>query len=172
MTASPVNAAEPAASAIELTVNDQPVTVEAHPLTPLAHVLRDQLDLTGTKLGCAAGDCGSCTVHVDGVPMVSCLLPVGRVGGRSVTTIEGLADHGHLHLVQEAFRRHNASQCGYCIPGLVMAAVELAEQDAPLTREDIRRELAGNLCRCTGYQSIVDAIVDAQDAAAAGGGPS
>jgi len=162
--------------ALALTVNGTAVTVEVHPLTPLAHVLRDELGLTGTKLGCGGGDCGSCTVLLedgdgDRRPVASCLLPVVRAAGCSVTTIEGLAglaaaaglvDVEALHPVQESFRRNNASQCGYCIPGLVMASVELVEGDEPLGRDEVRRLLAGNLCRCTGYESIVDAICEAQ----------
>ena len=143
-------------------VNGRPTTVTTDPLRPLADVLRDQLDLTGTKLGCRAGDCGSCTVLVDGVPLTSCLLPVARVDGACVTTVEGLADGTTLHPLQDAFRRHNASQCGFCIPGILMAAVELVEQAEPLTAEGVKRELAGNLCRCTGYETIVAALLAAQ----------
>ena len=142
------------------------------PLKPLAYVLRDDLGLTGTKLGCSGGDCGSCTVLLadarDGSrPVASCLVPVVRAVGGTVTTIEGLermAGDGPLHPVQEAFQRHNASQCGYCIPGIIMASIELTERDDPLDRDEVKRLLAGNLCRCTGYESIIDAICDAQRA--------
>jgi carbon-monoxide dehydrogenase small subunit len=145
------------------------------PMRPLADTLRDELGLTGTKLGCRAGDCGSCTVLVDGVPLASCLTPTARIDGRCVVTIEGLAGTAHgapgaLHPLQEAFRRHGASQCGYCIPGIVMASVELMQRPEPLDRDAVRRELAGNLCRCTGYESIIDAIVDAQADALHGDG--
>jgi aerobic-type carbon monoxide dehydrogenase small subunit (CoxS/CutS family) len=144
--------------AISLEVNGRPETVRAHPLRPLADVLRDDLDLTGTKLGCRAGDCGSCTVLLDGVAVASCLLPVTRAEGRKVTTIEGLSTGDELHPVQRAFRDQNASQCGFCIPGLVMASVELVDD----TDADIPRALAGNLCRCTGYESVVAAIAEAR----------
>lgn len=140
-------------------VNGRGETVETSPLRPLADVLRDDLDLTGTKLGCRAGDCGSCTVLLDGEPVASCLLPAVRAEGRTVTTIEGLEHDGELHPLQKAFREHNASQCGYCIPGLVMASVPLVEEDG-----DIAGALAGNLCRCTGYESVVAAIAAAREA--------
>lgn len=153
---------------ISLVVNGNPVAVRAHPLRPLADVLRDELDLTGTKLGCRAGDCGSCTVLLDGDAVASCLLPVARAAGRAVTTIEGLASGDTLHPVQQAFRDHNASQCGYCLPGLVMAAVGLVEDTAPIEDADIPRLLAGNLCRCTGYESVVAAIAQARADRAAG----
>lgn len=144
---------------VSMIVNGRQETVTVPPLRPLADVLRDELDLTGTKLGCRAGDCGSCTVLLDGEAVASCLLPAVRARGRAVTTIEGLATGDDLHPVQQAFRDRNASQCGYCIPGLVMAAVSLLEDD-----EDIPRALAGNLCRCTGYESVVAAIADARAA--------
>lgn len=144
---------------VSMIVNGRQETVTVPPLRPLADVLRDELDLTGTKLGCRAGDCGSCTVLLDGEAVASCLLPAVRARGRAVTTIEGLATGDDLHPVQQAFRDRNASQCGYCVPGLVMAAVSLLEDD-----EDIPRALAGNLCRCTGYESVVAAIADARAA--------
>jgi carbon-monoxide dehydrogenase small subunit len=149
--------------AVSMTVNGRRETVRVPALRPLADVLRDELDLTGTKLGCRAGDCGSCTVLLDGEAVASCLLPSVRAQGRAVTTIEGLAVGGELHPVQRAFRDRNASQCGYCIPGLVMAAVGLVEDDSDVDA-DIPRALAGNLCRCTGYESVVAAIADARAA--------
>ena len=149
-----------AEAATTFEVNGRPARAEGSPLRPLAHVLRDELGLTGTKLGCEAGDCGSCTVLLEGTAVVSCLTPVAHADGRTVVTVEGLADGGRLHPLQEAFRQHNASQCGYCIPGILMAAVELVER-AELGRDDVVAGLAGNLCRCTGYLSIVDAVLDA-----------
>ena len=142
---------------LSFAVNGRDETLNVPPLRPLADVLRDDLDLTGTKLGCRAGDCGSCTVLLDGEPVASCLLPAVRAEGRAVTTIEGLASDGELHPLQRAFRERNASQCGYCIPGLIMAGVTLDEETG-----DIARALAGNLCRCTGYESIVAAIAEAR----------
>lgn len=148
---------------LHLVVNGRAHERHAHPARSLASVLRDDLGLTGTKLGCGAGDCGSCTVLLDDVPVTSCLVPVARADGASVMTIEGLATGGALHPVQEAFKRNNASQCGFCIPGIVMGAVELVEREGPLRREDVVAGLAGNLCRCTGYETIVAAILEAHD---------
>ncbi|MCC5948363.1 MAG: (2Fe-2S)-binding protein [Nitriliruptoraceae bacterium] len=149
------------AERLPLRVNGDDVEVEAAPMSVLADVLRDELGLTGTKLGCRAGDCGSCTVLVDGVAITSCLMPVAQAAGRDVTTIEGLETDGELHPVQQAFSDHNASQCGYCIPGFIVAAAETVANGEVLDREQVVQSLSGNLCRCTGYESIVDAIVDA-----------
>jgi carbon-monoxide dehydrogenase small subunit len=145
---------------ISVVVNGRRETVRVPPLRPLADVLRDDLDLTGTKLGCRAGDCGSCTVLLDGEAVASCLLPAIRADGHEVTTIEGLESAGELHPLQRAFRDQNASQCGYCIPGLIMASVGLVDGEHP--DGDISRALAGNLCRCTGYESIVAAVAQAR----------
>lgn len=154
---------------LRFTVNGSREAVRAHPLRPLSDVLRDVLDLTGTKLGCQAGDCGSCTVLVDGRAVASCIMPVAQAEGRDVVTIEGLAasassgvdgDEGLLHPVQRAFADHNASQCGYCIPGLVMTAAAIRAEGKVTTREQLVTELSGNLCRCTGYESVLDAIAD------------
>jgi len=147
---------------ISVSVNGWPELLQVPPLKPLADVLRDELDLTGTKLGCRAGDCGSCTVLLDGVPVASCLLPAIRAHGRAVTTIEGLASADTLHPLQQAFRHHNASQCGYCIPGLIMAGTALLTGPYPADNSDIPGALAGNLCRCTGYESVVAAIAEAR----------
>lgn len=148
------------------TVNGAPATLVGHPLRPLAHALRDELGLIGTKLGCEAGECGSCTVLLDGVAVASCLVPVVRAQDRAVTTVEGLALGGVAHPLQEAFKRHGASQCGYCIPGILVACAALVDDAAadparaPLDRGAVIEGLAGNLCRCTGYEAIVDAVVD------------
>ena len=149
---------------VTITVNGKVERTAVPPLKPLADLLRDDLGLTGTKLGCRAGDCGSCTVLLDGVPVASCLVPVGQVGDRDVTTIEGLGSESSLHPLQEAFRRNNASQCGFCIPGILMASVPLLDRAEEMSRDEIVRGLAGNLCRCTGYESIVNAIAEAATA--------
>jgi aerobic-type carbon monoxide dehydrogenase small subunit (CoxS/CutS family) len=142
-------------------INGEARTVRSAPLTPLASVLRDEFGLRGTKLGCQAGDCGSCTTLVDGVPVASCLFPVAHAEGRRVTTVEGLPATESGSALREAFRAHNASQCGFCIPGILMAAAGLVGQATPLDREQVIAGLAGNVCRCTGYESIVAAILDA-----------
>jgi len=148
------------------TVNDGPATLVGHPLRPLAHALREELGLYGTKLGCEAGECGSCTVLLDGVAVASCLVPVARAEGRRVTTIEGLAGGGVPHPLQEAFKRHGASQCGYCIPGILVACAGMVDRAGAggVDRAAVIEGLAGNLCRCTGYESIVDAVLDAAGA--------
>ena len=145
-------------------VNGRPEHLGAS-LTPLADVLRDRLGLTGTKLGCRAGDCGSCTVLVDDVPKASCLVPVGQVAGREVRTIEGLVGLAEPAALLDALRRHNATQCGFCTPGIVVALTALLRDAGPagLTGDDVRAGLAGNLCRCTGYESIVEAAVEAAE---------
>ena len=146
---------------VEFRVNGAETRLEVAPLVALADVLRDELGLTGTKLGCRAGDCGTCTVLVDGVAVTSCLMPVAQAAGRDITTIEGLAaEDGELHPVQAAFAANNASQCGYCIPGFIVAAAETCASGQQVSRADIVAGLSGNLCRCTGYESIVDAIAD------------
>ena len=133
---------------------------EVEPRLLLTHHLRDGLGRVGTPIGCDTSNCGSCTVLLDGEAVASCLLPAVRADGHAVTTIEGLESGGELHPVQRAFRDQNASQCGYCIPGLIMASVGLVDgEDAD---DDISRALAGNLCRCTGYESIVAAVAQAR----------
>jgi len=121
-------------------------------------ILREDLLLTGTKESCGAGDCGACTILVDGESRLSCLMLAAQMQGRDVTTIEGLAEGENLHAVQEAFVQHGAIQCGFCIPGMVLAAVDFLNRNPNPTRTEIREGLAGNLCRCTGYQKIVDAV--------------
>ena len=134
----------------------------------LVDLLRDQLNLTGTKIGCETGDCGACTVLLDGRPVNSCLTLAVEAAGREVTTIEGLAPSGEeLHPVQEAFVTHGAVQCGFCTPGMVMSSVHLLRTNAHPTEEEIRRGLDGNLCRCTGYAKIIEAIKAASTAEAA-----
>jgi xanthine dehydrogenase YagT iron-sulfur-binding subunit len=128
--------------------------------TTLLDALRDAIGLTGTNKGCDQGACGACTVHVDGKRVVSCLTLAAQCDGREITTIEGLAEDGRLHPMQEAFVRHDAFQCGYCTPGQIMSAVALVEEGRAGTDEDIREFMSGNLCRCGAYPNIVAAIRD------------
>jgi aerobic-type carbon monoxide dehydrogenase small subunit (CoxS/CutS family) len=124
----------------------------------LLEVLREDMQLTGTKHGCELGECGTCTVLVDGRPELSCLLLPVQLGGRAITTIEGMATGSDLHPLQQAFAELGAAQCGYCSPGILLSAKSLLETDASPSRDEIREALAGNLCRCTGYAKILDAI--------------
>ena len=144
---------------IAFTLNRQAVRVEASPAARLAHVLRDQLGLTGTKIGCDAGDCGACSVLLDGRQVCGCLVAVAQVEGRTVTTVEGLADGDKLHPMQAAFREHHGLQCGFCTPGMIMTGVALGQGNAAPSEAEVRHALEGNLCRCTGYQNIVEAIM-------------
>ncbi len=146
---------------LSFTLNGQPTEVEVAPDDLLVHVLREKLGLIGTKIGCGEGECGACTVLIDGVSTLSCIYPAMKAQGRQVTTIEGLAPKGALHPVQEAFVEHFASQCGYCTPGFIMATVALLQENPHPTHAEILRGLSGNLCRCTGYYQIIDAAEDA-----------
>jgi len=143
---------------ITCTVNDTPVKFEVEPWDTLLHVLRDKLGLTGTKYGCGTGDCGACTVLVDGEPYVACLTLAVRMKGRSIETVEGLAKEGVLHPLQRAFIEYGALQCGYCTPGLLMAAKALLAKNPHPTRADVQIAIAGNICRCTGYKKVIEAI--------------
>ncbi|MHB8766906.1 MAG: (2Fe-2S)-binding protein [Deferrisomatales bacterium] len=143
---------------IELDVNGVIHEVLVKPQQTLLEVLRDSLGLTGAKEGCGLGGCGACTVLLDGVPALSCLLLVEAAVGKEVRTIEGLAKAGELHPLQESFVQHGAIQCGYCSPGMIMTGIALLDQNPHPSRDEIRLAIAGNLCRCTGYQKIVDAI--------------
>jgi carbon-monoxide dehydrogenase small subunit len=151
----------PAAVDITCTVNGERRALRAHPMARLLDVLREQLQLTGTKEGCGEGECGACSVLIDGELVNSCLVPVLQVTGAEIKTIEGLADGAQLHAVQQAFIEMGGAQCGICTPGMVMAAVCLLAQNPEPTESDIRNGLAGNLCRCTGYMKIFDAVVRA-----------
>ncbi len=137
--------------------NGQPVEVETPPMTRLLDVLREELRLTGSKEGCGEGECGACTVRIDGVPVMSCLVPVAQVAGCNVQTIEGLAG-ALVHPVQAAMLEHGGAQCGICTPGLCMSAAALLEENPHPSVEQVRVALAGNLCRCTGYQKVIEAV--------------
>jgi aerobic carbon-monoxide dehydrogenase small subunit len=143
---------------IHLTLNGEEIDIDAPPDRRVVDLLREDLALTGAKESCGAGDCGACTILVNGESRLSCLMLAAQLEDREITTVEGLADEGHLHPIQEAFVQHGAIQCGFCIPGMELAAVDLMNRDPNPTRADIRRGLAGNLCRCTGYRKIVDAV--------------
>jgi carbon-monoxide dehydrogenase small subunit len=153
---------------VSVTVNGAPTEHDVEVRTLLVHYLREAVGLTGTNIGCDSTSCGACTVLLDGESVKSCTVLAVQADGRAVTTIEGLADGDELHPMQAAFREHHGLQCGYCTPGMVMAAVSLAEEGGALTEIDVRQGLEGNLCRCTGYHNIVAAVV-AGSAEMAGG---
>ncbi|MBV8717047.1 MAG: (2Fe-2S)-binding protein [Chloroflexi bacterium] len=143
------------------TINGEPTELLVQPYHTLLEAVRDVAGLTGTKEGCSTGDCGACTVHLDGKPVASCLVLAMQARGREVRTVEGLAEHGELHPVQRAFVAHGVPQCGYCIPGVLMSASALLAENSSPTEAEIRLGIAGNLCRCTGYTKMVAAISDA-----------
>jgi carbon-monoxide dehydrogenase small subunit len=147
------------------TVNDERIETLVQPYETLLDALREGLGLTGPKEGCGTGDCGACTVHLDGKPVASCLVLAMQARGRSVRTIEGLGTHAALHPLQDAFVRHGVPQCGFCIPGVLMAAAALLAETPRPTEDEIRYGIAGNLCRCTGYTKMVAAIREAAGAA-------
>ena len=146
---------------INFKVNGEERSVEGFPMARLLDVLREQLHLTGTKEGCGEGECGACTVIIDGRIVNSCLVPLAQVNGSEITTIEGVAGNGELHAVQQAFIDHGGAQCGICTPGMVLAAVDLLKRNPEPNENDIRTGLAGNLCRCTGYMKIFESVVRA-----------
>jgi aerobic-type carbon monoxide dehydrogenase small subunit (CoxS/CutS family) len=143
---------------IALTVNDEAREALAPVHKTLLEVLREDLGLTGTKHGCELGECGTCTVLVDGEPVLSCLVLPVEVEGRRITTVEGMAQGGRLHPLQQAFAELGAAQCGYCTPGILLTATALLAERASPTRQEVKEALAGNLCRCTGYTKILDAV--------------
>ncbi len=143
---------------IQITVNGRPNEIEVDPWRTLLEILRDQLNLTGTKQSCAEGHCGACTVLVDGEAVNACLMLALEANGCDILTIEGLAEGGELTPIQEAFVNYGAVQCGFCTPGMILSAYQLLERHPQPTEEQIRRGIEGNLCRCTGYQHIVDSV--------------
>ena len=147
--------------ALSFVVNGQQQTVHAWPMARLLDVLREELHLTGTKEGCGEGECGACSVFIDGELVNSCLVPAAQTAGAKITTIEGVADGEKLNAVQQAFIECGGAQCGICTPGMVLAAISLLERNPQPAEEDIRNGLAGNLCRCTGYMKIFDSVVRA-----------
>ena len=146
---------------INCTINEQQRTLLGYPMERLLDVLREQLRLTGTKEGCGEGECGACSVMIDGQIVNSCLVPVAQVEGTEIRTIEGVASGEQLHAVQQAFIECGGAQCGICTPGMVLAAINLLDQNPNPTDADIRNKLAGNLCRCTGYMKIFESVVRA-----------
>ena len=146
---------------ITFNVNNESRTIDVFPMARLLDVLREELHLTGTKEGCGEGECGACTVVLDGRIVNSCLVPVAQVNGSDITTIEGVAHQDQLHAVQQAFIDHGGAQCGICTPGMILAAVDLLNRNPQPSEADIRNGLAGNLCRCTGYMKIFESVVRA-----------
>ncbi len=148
---------------ISFTLNGEIIEVYTDPAISLLHLLRNELGLTGTKEGCGEGECGACTVLLDGRAVNSCLVPVGKVKSRSVLTIEGLARGNQYHPLQEAFVEKGVVQCGFCTPGMIMSAYSLLQEKPEPTGHEIKTAISGNLCRCSGYKQIEEAILDAAD---------
>jgi len=153
---------------VSFELNGEPVDIAAPPMRRLLDVLREDLGLKGTKEGCGEGECGACTVLLDDMPVNACLVPIAQCDGARIVTVEGIADHGVLHPVQQAFAKHGGAQCGICTPGMVVTAAWAVDHHVPAKL--IRRVLAGNICRCTGYQAIVDSVEAAIAAEQAHGG--
>jgi len=149
---------------MEFRVNGGSRRLEVYPMERLLDVLREEIGLTGTKEGCGEGECGACSVLVDGLLVNSCLVPVLQVDRCEILTVEGLAKNGHLHPLQEAFAKTGGAQCGICTPGMILASYQLLARWPHPTEDQIREGLAGNLCRCTGYQKIFDAVRQASEA--------
>ena len=151
----------PSSLAVSVAVNGEQIEEEVPARRLLVHFLRDDLGLTGTHVGCDTGNCGACTVHLNGEPVKSCMLLTVQVDGAALTTIEGLAPDGELTPLQRAFNEHHALQCGYCTPGMLMSASALLERNPHPSEDEVRVALQGNICRCTGYVNIVEAVVAA-----------
>ena len=149
-------------STVKLTVNGKAVSAEVEDRTLLVHLLRENLNLTGTHVGCDTSQCGACVVHIDGLAVKSCTVLAGQAAGSSVTTIEGIAKGDELHPMQAAFRDNHGLQCGYCTPGMIMSAIDIVNRyGGKLDEDTVRQELEGNICRCTGYHNIVKSVLDA-----------
>ena len=146
---------------VNFILNGKSISMETAPDQRVVDLLREDLGLSGTKECCGSGECGACTILVDGESRLSCLMLAAQLEGRVILTIEGVAANGELHVVQQAFVKYGAVQCGFCTPGMILATLDLLRRIPDPTREDVRRELSGNLCRCTGYQKIVDAVMAA-----------
>jgi aerobic carbon-monoxide dehydrogenase small subunit len=149
---------KPTTHAITVTVNGEPHSLEVEPRLLLVHLLRERLGLTGTHVGCDTSSCGACTVLVDGVPVKSCTHFAVQVDGREVKTVEGLAQGGELHPIQQGFHEEHGLQCGFCTPGMMLVSAALLDENPNPTEQEIRWALSGNICRCTGYQNIVKAV--------------
>tara|TARA_B100000123_G_scaffold48633_2_gene32627 strand:+ start:2687 stop:3145 length:459 start_codon:yes stop_codon:yes gene_type:complete len=146
---------------VNINVNGQDLSAEVEDRQLLVHFLRDDLDLTGTHVGCDTSQCGACVIHLDGRAVKSCAMLAAQADGKNIITIEGIADGDNLHPVQEAFRDNHGLQCGFCTPGMIMAAIDIINRKPNLDEKIVREELEGNLCRCTGYQNIVKSILSA-----------
>ena len=152
-------AAPVSSRAVAFEINGEQIELEVPARRLLVHCIRDDLGLTGTHIGCDTGNCGACTVHLDGEPVKSCMALAVQADGRRITTVEGLAADGELTPLQQAFNAHHALQCGYCTPGMLMSATALLERNPHPTEDEVRYALQGNICRCTGYVNIVEAVV-------------
>lgn len=146
---------------VSMRINGEQVNADVDGAQLLAYFLRDKLDLTGTHIGCDTSQCGACVVHLNGRAVKSCTMLAAQADGADITTIEGIQKNGELHPVQKAFRQHHALQCGFCTPGMIMAAVDIIENTNDLDEHSVREQLEGNICRCTGYQNIIAAILSA-----------
>ena len=150
-------------SLVELEINGKEISLDVEERQLLVHFIRDDLNLTGTHVGCDTSQCGACVIHIDGKAVKSCSMLAVQANDTKITTIEGLADGENLHPVQEAFRENHGLQCGFCTPGMIMAAVDIINRISNLNEKTVREELEGNLCRCTGYQNIVKSILAASE---------